>query len=107
MTFWDFLARLVPGERGWVIILLAALIAALLALAYADPSLWSVELFKLLLQGLIITGLLNMVIAFHFTANAGDEQKTRNTGEAFKAITAVTEAGERAKDDAERNDKEA
>lgn len=89
MTAWDFLSKHWPKERAWVVLLLALLIGSMLKMADNDPSLWKVELFKTLLTAAIITGALNMVLAFHFTANKEDEAKTENTREAFKAISAV------------------
>lgn len=89
MTFWDFLSKHWPKERAWIVLLLAILIGSLLKMADNDPSLWKVELFKTLLTAAIITGALNMVLAFHFTANQEDENKTENTREAFKAIQAA------------------
>lgn len=92
MTFWDWLDRRWPSERAWVTILLACLIFGLLKMADHDPKLWQVELFKTLLTAAVITGALNMVLAFHFTANKGDEKKTENTRAAFEAITATANA---------------
>ena len=93
MTFWDWLDKWrPPGERAWVTILLAVLIAAMLQMAADDPKLWQVELFKTLLTASIISGGINMVLAFHYSANKGDEQKTANTRAAFDAITATAQA---------------
>lgn len=89
MTFWDFLDKRWPNERGWVTILLAVLIGSLLKMADHDPKLWDVKLFEILIQGCILTGALNMVLAFHFAANHNDEDKTNNTKEAFAAIREV------------------
>ena len=92
MTFWEFLERRWPGERAWVVILLAILIGSMLKMADHNPELWEVELFKTLLTAAIITGALNMVLAFHFSANKDDEEKTRNTGKMADAITAAANA---------------
>lgn len=91
MTFWDFLDRRWPTERGWVTMLLAALIASLLKMADHNPELWKVELFKTLLTAAVITGALNMVLAFHFTANKSDETKSQNTGKLADAFRSVAE----------------
>lgn len=93
MTFWEWLDRRWPSERAWVTILLATMIAGLLSMAKQDPTLWRVELFKTLLTAAVVSGALNMVLAFHFTANKADEAKTANTGKAFEAITAAAQAG--------------
>lgn len=92
MTFWDWLERRWPSERAWVTILLAILIGSMLKMAEHDPSLWKVELFKTLLTAAVVTGALNMVLAFHFTANKADEAKTENTAKAMDAIAAVANA---------------
>ena len=92
MTFWDFLDRRWPSDRAWVTILLAVLIGSLLKMADHDPTLWRVEIFKSILQAAVITGALNMVLAFHFAANKSDETKAENTGKAFDAITAAANA---------------
>lgn len=91
MTVWDWLDRRWPSERGWVTISLSALIWGLLQMAADNPGLWDVELFKTLLTASVVTGALNMVLAFHFTANKSDEGKTDNTRAAFDAMRAVAE----------------
>lgn len=95
MTFWEFLDRRWPSERAWVTIALSVLIASLLQMAADDPNLWNVELFKTLLTAAVITGALNMVLAFHFTANKDDATKAENTGKMADAMKAVAEAGDR------------
>ena len=74
----------------WAVYVLALL---MLTMAFFQPELWDVELFKVLLQAVIISGFINMVLAFHFAANKNDEQKTDNTAKAFDAITATANAG--------------
>ncbi|QNA85133.1 hypothetical protein G4G27_14865 [Sphingomonas sp. So64.6b] len=99
MTFWAFLDRCLdrlpgwPSERQWVTIGAFALAALLLGMAMHEPALWEVEVFKVIIQAVTLTGLLNMIFAFHFAANKGDEDKTRNTAAAFAAITATAQAG--------------
>lgn len=78
-----------PSERQTATLLLAGLIGGLLIMAQINPRLWQVKLFELILQAAVITGLLNMVLAFHFAANQRDEKRTENTGKALDAITAV------------------
>ncbi len=82
-----------PTERQWVTMGLFALTVMMLIMAYRKPDLWKVESFKSILQAVMITGLLNMVAAFHFTANKSDETKSENTAKAFDAITATANAG--------------
>lgn len=78
-----------PSERLSVTLLLTALIGTLLMMARDNPALWDVEVFKVVVQATVLTGALNMVLAFHFAANKADEVKTENTGKAFDAITAA------------------
>ena len=80
-----------PGERHQVTIALFALAVGMLLMARENPALWEVKLFEILIQGVILTGLLNMVLAFHFAANKSDEVKTVNAGKAFDAVKAVAE----------------
>ncbi len=83
-----------PSERQWVTIGMFALLAALLGMAASDPKLWEVEVFKVIIQAVALTGLLNMILAFHFAANKSDETKSENTAKAFDAITATANAGQ-------------
>lgn len=77
------------SERQWVTTGLFAMTGAMLAMAYFQPALWDVKLFEVVLQAVVLTGLLNMVTAFHFAANQASQKATENTGEAFRAITAA------------------
>lgn len=97
MTFWDWLYRIGPGwprfkERQIISFAVIALVVMMLWMAKEDKALWDVELFKLLLQALAITGLINMVLGFHFSATTKDEKATENTGRAFAAIEATANA---------------
>ena len=80
---------LLIGERQWVTIGVFGLTGLLLAMAALNPELWAVEVFKVLIQAVVLTGLLNMVLAFHFASNKGSETARENTGKAFDAITAT------------------
>lgn len=92
---WTFLLALVdrlpgwPSERQIVMFLTFALGLTMLRMAQVDPTLWGVELFKTLVTVVIVTGFINMVLAFHFAANKNSEDATNNTGKAFEAITAA------------------
>ncbi len=77
------------NERQGVTIGIFAFAMLLLGMAWDDPRLWEVEVFKVVLQAVVLTGLLNMVAAFHFASNQGDEAKSANTGAAFRAIEAT------------------
>jgi hypothetical protein len=92
MTFWQWLDNRWPTERGWVTIATFILAASLLKMAEVHHELWNVELFKTLLTLVIGTAIVNMILAFHFTANKSDEKKTENTKAAFDAITATANA---------------
>lgn len=104
MTFWDYLDRSRLTERAWVTILLAVLIGSLLKMADHNPGLWQIELFKTLLTASVITGALNMVLAFHFTANKSDETKTQNTSDAFKTMRTIAENSGVSSDSSSLND---
>lgn len=98
-NFWQFLDKLVdrlpgwPSERQVVMGLTFILGFKMLSMAVANGDLWNIELFKTLVTVVIVTGCVNMVLAFHFAANKSEEVKTENTGKAFEAITAAAKAG--------------
>jgi phosphate/sulfate permease len=76
MNFWQFvdkqIARLPgwPSERQWVTVMVFGLAYMLLKMAVANGDLWNVELFKIILQAVIISAIIGAVVAFHFTANS-------------------------------------
>jgi hypothetical protein len=41
----------------------------MLGMAIVNPVLWTVELFKTLITVVIVTGCINMVLGYYFTAN--------------------------------------
>lgn len=84
-----------PTERAWVTAAIYSMAMVMLLMAYFDPGLWDVELFKVLIQAVIISGLINMVLAFHFAANKSDETKAENTKAAFRAIEAAAKRNEK------------
>lgn len=81
------------SERQWVTAGLFGLAGGMLGMAYFQPALWNVKLFEFVLQAVVVTGLLNMVAAFHFAANQSAQQASENTGHAFRAIEAAALAG--------------
>ncbi len=81
-----------PSERQVVMGTTFAMGFMMIIMGKQDPALWNVELFKTLITVVIVTGCVNMILAFHFAANKGDEDKTTNTGKAFDAITATAQA---------------
>lgn len=77
------------GERQWVTIALFVLAFFIVGLMAFDPSLRRDDLFKVLAQAVVLTAVVNGIVAFHFSSNKGDEDKTKNTGAAFRAIEAA------------------
>lgn len=75
------------AERHFVTLAIIGIIVGMLLMAREDPQLWEIELFKTLLTAFALTGFLNMVVSFHFSANKADEAKVENTNKAFEAIT--------------------
>lgn len=105
MNFWEFMDRLLgrlpgwPSEKQLVMLTTFAMGFMMIIMARNDPALWAVELFKTLITVVIVTGCINMILAFYFTANKADEEralveekKVDNTGKAFEAITATANA---------------
>ncbi len=98
MTFWGFLSKLVdrapgwPTERQWVTAALIGTLWIMLQMAVDNPKLWDVKLFEILIQGFALTGMLNMILAFHFAANKADETRTANTGKMADAMKAQADA---------------
>jgi uncharacterized protein YacL len=71
----------------------------MIIMARNDATLWAIELFKTLITVVIVTGCINMILAFYFTANKADEtravldeKRADNTKTAFEAITAAANA---------------
>jgi len=83
------MSRFALNERQGVTLGLFAFASLLLGMAWEDTNLWEVEVFKVVLQAVVLTGLLNMVAAFHFASSKGSETARENTGKAFDAITAT------------------
>ena len=83
------MSRFALNERQGVTLGLFAFASLLLGMAWEDTNLWEVEVFKVVLQAVVLTGLLNMVAAFHFASSKGSETARENTGAAFRAIESV------------------
>lgn len=79
-------------ERHFISLAVILMIAGMLIMARENTELWEVELFKTLLTAITITGFLNMILGFHFSATKSDEVKTANTGKAFEAISKTADA---------------
>ncbi len=98
MTFWAFLDRTFdrlpgwPSERQWVTAALVGTLWIMLQMAVDNPKLWGVKLFEILIQGFALTGMLNMILAFHFAANKADEVKSDNTGKMADAMKSQANA---------------
>lgn len=80
------------NERQTVTAGFFGLAIMMLLMAREDPKLWDIELFKILLQAVIVGGLLGAILPFHTAANKIDENKADNTAKAFEAITATASA---------------
>lgn len=80
MTIWDFLDRQIarlpgwPTERQLVTGLLFFLAWKLLDMAIENGTLWDVELFKIILQAVVIGAIIGSVVAFHFAANSRHDE---------------------------------
>lgn len=81
-----------PTERQGVTIGMFGLTLLMLAMVRERPGLWDVKLFEVVFQAVVLTGLLNMILAFHFSANKSDEVRTANTGKMADAMKAVAES---------------
>lgn len=80
------------GERQAVTAAIFLLAAGMLFMARENPELWEIDLFTIILQAVVISGIIGSILAFHFAANQGDEVKSENTARAFEAITATASA---------------
>jgi hypothetical protein len=89
------------GERQWVTIALFALAFFIIGLMAADASLRRDDLFKVLAQAIVLTAVVNGIVAFHFSSNKGNERATENTATALTTIAAVANAGQPATTQAE------
>lgn len=78
-----------PNERQWVTLGVFSLTVGMMAMAVNDPKLWEVKLFEVVFQAIVLTGLLNLILAFHFASNKGSETARENTGKAFDTMTAI------------------
>ena len=87
MTLWDWLHSLGPGwprtERAWVTFWVFIILMSMLTMAWIEPSLWQEERFNTILQAVAITGLINMVLAFHFSANQGQQEAHKTSSDAI------------------------
>lgn len=80
------------NERQAVTFAIFLLAAGMFMMARENPDLWDIELFKIILQAVVISGIIGSIIAFHFAANKTDEVKADNTAKAFDAIAAAAAA---------------
>lgn len=77
------------GERQWVTLALFLLAFMIIGLMAAIPDLRKDDLFKVLAQAIVLTAVVNGIVAFHFSSNKGSETARENTGKAFDAIAAA------------------
>lgn len=79
-------------ERHFVTLAIFSLAAGMFLMAREDKELWDIELFKIILQAVVISGIIGMIMAFHFAATKNDEKKADNTTKAFEAIKETARA---------------
>ncbi len=114
MNFWQFLDGVLdrlpgwPSEKQLVMLTTFAMGFMMIIMARNDPALWNVELFKTLTTVIIVTGCVNMILSFYFTANKSDEKRAEvdqtraeTTAKAFEAITATAQANTNTTTDSE------
>ncbi len=81
MNFWDFLDRQIarlpswPSEKQVVMGTTFIMGFMMIIMARNDAALWNVELFKTLITVVIVTGCVNMILAFYFTANKQEDDR--------------------------------
>lgn len=80
-------------ERHWVTIGIFTLTFFMLCMTIANPNLWEIKLFEVVFQAVVLTGLLNLILSFHFSATKGGEQARENTGKLADAFKATANAG--------------
>jgi hypothetical protein len=85
-------------ERHWVTIGIFSLTFFMLGMTIQNPKLWEIKLFEVVFQAVVLTGLLNLILAFHFSANKGSEVARENTGKLADAFKAAATAGGNATD---------
>lgn len=63
-------------ERHFVTLAIFLLATGMFLMARENPSLWDIELFKIILQAVVISGIIGSILAFHFSANKRDVVET-------------------------------
>ncbi len=99
MNFWQFLDATFdrlpgwPDERQWVTFGVFAMAYVMLRMAVVNGDLWTVELFKILLQAIIISAIIGAIVSFHFTASKiGQELDTKRAETTGKMIDLAADA---------------
>lgn len=59
-------------ERHFVTLAIFMLAAGMLMMARENPDLWEIDLFTIILQAVVISGIIGSILAFHFAANKKD-----------------------------------
>lgn len=90
-ALWKLINDRFPTERQWVTIAILVLIYTMLIMADNNPLLWKEETFKDIFKTIVLTGFLNMVLAFHFSANKLDEGRVANTGKMADAMKSLAD----------------
>lgn len=94
MNFWAWLAQVGPGwpsERQWVMVGVFISFWGMLMMAWNTPTLWQQELFKMILQAFVVTGIIGMILPFFYAANKTDETRADNTNQAFRTFRTLAE----------------
>lgn len=82
-TWADVAFAILPNERQLVSGTTVAFAVFLILLGKTDHALWNNEFYKLIVQAVVVTGFVNMILAYHFSAKHGDETKDANTSKAL------------------------
>lgn len=102
-NLWEFLDSLVdrlpgwPDERQWVTMGIFLLAYTMLRMAVVNGDLWTVELFKILLQAVVISAIIGSIVAFHFSANKSgmdlDAKRAETTGKIVDMASEAVKSG--------------
>lgn len=87
MTFWNFCDSILDRMPGWpeerqaVTFGIFFLAVLLLGMAAEDKALWEVEIFKVILQAIVIGAIINLVVSFHYAANKSEQDASHQRRE--------------------------
>lgn len=69
-------------ERHFVTLAIFLLATGMLLMARENPDLWEIDLFTIILQAVVISGIIGSILAFHFAANKKDVVEVEAAGRA-------------------------